>query len=182
MENIDIERLERKNIYSVPKDFFGKMQQNVLEKTAAKTEASIIPGAKKKNGWWYAAAAAIVAVLGLGYLFTNEQPAQQTLAKTIETEQVAEPIIQNAEPESILEENFSDESQPVLTFAENINPSQTERPENPAASPRKIQPKKAPSGARQEVLVEQVIAGMTQDEVADYIKGAENDVYLDIYY
>lgn len=182
MENIDIERLERKNIYSVPKDFFGKMQQNVLEKTAAQNHSSIIPLAPKKNGWWYAAAAAIVAVFGLGYIFTNEKPAQQTLAKTIETEQVAEPIIQNAEPASIPEKNFADESQPVLTFAENINPNHTERPENPAASPRKIQPKKAPSGARQEVLVEQVIAGMTQDEVADYIKNAENDVYLDIYY
>ena len=63
---MNIDNLDKKNIYKTPEPFFDKMQNNVLEKTIG---AKVIPlknnNKKQKNKlWWYAAAVLLVAGLG----------------------------------------------------------------------------------------------------------------------
>ena len=66
MKNLDIEKLERKNIYKVPDGFFEQMQSQILNKTQPKQNAKII-----KLNWVYAAAAAITLFFGITFVINQ---------------------------------------------------------------------------------------------------------------
>ena len=75
MKNLDIEKLERKNSYEVPNDFFTKMQENVLKETTHKKEAKIF-----KVNWAYSAAAAVAVLFGITF-FVNQNNNDASNAK-----------------------------------------------------------------------------------------------------
>ena len=75
MKNLDIEKLERKNSYEVPNDFFTKMQENVLKETTHKKEARIF-----KLNWAYSAAAAVAVLFGITF-FVNQNNNDASNAK-----------------------------------------------------------------------------------------------------
>ena len=64
MKNLDIEHLERKNIYKVPDEsFFTEIQAKVLQETAPIKETKTV-----KLNWMYAAAAAMAMVFGATFV------------------------------------------------------------------------------------------------------------------
>ena len=76
MKNLDIEKLERQNVYRVPDHFFEEMQLNVLSETMPKKEAKII-----KLNWAYSAAAAVALLFGITF-FVNQQDADTDLVSS----------------------------------------------------------------------------------------------------
>ena len=79
MKNLDIEHLERKNIYKVPDEsFFTEIQAKVLQETAPKKEIKTV-----KLNWMYASAAAIAMVFGATFVINqNEKTEPQNLTAT----------------------------------------------------------------------------------------------------
>ncbi len=203
-ENFDIEKLERKNIYKTPEDFFSKIQENVLKETVQTSinldVISADKSVKSNNNWIYAIAASLVLLFGLGFLFNDkiENTNQENTAK-IET------IIEKPNPtkitatEPILAEN-SMEIQPVseTKSIQNIEKSNltSDKISHPKESKREVaevknvlaktetkvtKPQTASITMSDEEIAEQVISSLTNAEVAELAINTEQDVYLDLY-
>ena len=179
MKNLDIEKLERKNIYTAPDHFFDDIQAKVLQQTVHQKQARVF-----KINWAYAAAAAVALIFGVTF-FVN-QPGEENTAIT-ETQglavnsssvsTLAEPVIQSEATMAykILESD--------LTSAASVN--QKENREQIAVSAkaeRSAEVQNKTNTLNPEVQVDQILAGFTSAELADLGKNAEQDIYLDLYY
>ena len=83
IDHIDIEKISRKNIYILPDNAFGEMQQQVLARVS---EPSPKHSRKSVTTWWYAVAASIALIIGSTVLWQTEEdnakPQRQTEAAT----------------------------------------------------------------------------------------------------
>ncbi|KQT24818.1 hypothetical protein ASG22_10770 [Chryseobacterium sp. Leaf405] len=77
MNDFDLEKLERKNIYAVPENFFETVQENVINSVMPVKKAPIF-----KLNWAYAAAASLALIFGATFVFnnTNDSTAEQKYA------------------------------------------------------------------------------------------------------
>lgn len=193
MKNIDIEQLDRKNIYEVPDDFFQNMQEHVLAATVAAPVIAIdekpVPRAAKRRRWYYAAAA-VVAALGLTFFYSSpDQEAEispQVAARTALTEAPSAVQITPAVSNAGSSEGKPEGIQRHLTFASDSHPKAVQAPEGTAAP--------YTNSARTETAVpalnvsalnaemaDEIIKSLSKDDLSE-LKLADNDVYLDLYY
>lgn len=183
MKNLDIEHLERKNIYKVPDEsFFTEIQAKVLQETAPKKETKTV-----KLNWMYAAAAAIVMVFGATFVINkNEKTEPQNLTATEISNQNTS-IVKNSEsiikPDNeakiayqtlnddltSIEVNYPKESETKVKVAENT--------ETKSVATKNVQT----AVQTPEVQVDQILSSFTSTELADLGKNAEQDIYLDLY-
>ncbi len=178
MKNLDIEKLERKNSYEVPNDFFTKMQENVLKETTHKKEARIF-----KLNWAYSAAAAIALLFGITFFVNqnnndasnaknaiannNSSAVKSTLSNNkVKTEEAI--AYQNFEQDltSVIENDQKNEVAIVSTFKNDNQPAEVINKEAVKNS---------------EIQVDQILANFTSAELADLGKNTEQDIYLDLY-
>lgn len=177
MKNLDIEKLERKNIYEVPPDFFADLQENVLLQTNPKKEAKIV-----KMNWFYAVAAALAMVFGITFvLVPNEEITNQQKISTTE-----KPVIKSTTPRIIIEQDNeikSDKKEEDLTKKVAVNPK--EKTDSQVAFSKnkinKTNPIETVIAPNPEVQMDQILANFTSAELADLGKNSEQDVYLDLY-
>ena len=183
MKNLDIEHLERKNIYKVPDEsFFTEIQAKVLQETAPKKEIKTV-----KLNWMYAAAAAIAMVFGATFI-VNQNESTET-KKMVATEVVNEKVSAVNNSESIIkpeneatiayqtlnndltsiEVNYPKESETKVKVAENT--------ETKTVATKNVQT----AVQTPEVQVDQILSSFTSTELADLGKNAEQDIYLDLY-
>lgn len=180
MENIDIDKLERKNVYKVPENFFAEMQQKVLAETALKKEAKIF-----KLNWAYSAAAAIALLFGITFFVTQNENAvnasenqmivsnnnKETVSDKIKEKQKAEAAINYKTFEedltSVSKNNQKEEQEPIAQASEKTNSNSA--------------PKKKEITATPEGQVDQILANFTSTELAAVGKNTEQDIYLDLY-
>ena len=183
MKNLDIEHLERKNIYKVPDEsFFTEIQAKVLQETAPKKEPKTV-----KLNWMYAAAAAIAMVFGATFI-VNQNESTET-KKMVATEVVNEKVSAVNNSESIIkpeneatiayqtlnndltsiEVNYPKESETKVKVAENT--------ETKSVATKSVQT----AVQTPEVQVDQILSSFTSTELADLGKNAEQDIYLDLY-
>ena len=180
MKNLDIEKLERKNIYTAPDHFFEEMQAKVLQQTVLQKQAKVI-----KMNWAYAAAAAVAMIFGIT-VFVNQNVEENAVMKDTQ-------VLTSAESSST---DFAAEAQPQkeatiayqilekdLTSVAPINQKEdkdaiavTTKKETSAAVQNKV------SAPNPEVQVDQILANFTSAELADLGKNTEQDIYLDLYY
>ncbi|MEN2433963.1 hypothetical protein AAH994_00915 [Weeksellaceae bacterium A-14] len=84
MNPIDIEKLNRSNIYNVPPGCFAEIQENVVTAVSQekREKKSVFPLSLK---WKYSIAAAVVLLFGLSVFFLSDQPEESSLSslKTI---------------------------------------------------------------------------------------------------
>ncbi len=186
MKNLDIEKLERKNIYKTPDNFFEKVQANVLMETVHKIKPEVQEkriGKTPQKQWWIAAAAAVALIFGLGFFLNNEPEVIQQVAQneqlsvlpTAKTDTEESSVIA---PEIIEKNNFA-EPEKSLTFVENNN--QTVTPRVVVQETKKQSNKTVPSKIKREEHVEQILAAFTSEDLAMISKNMEQDVYLDLY-
>lgn len=172
MKNIDIELLERKNLEEIPEGFFEEMQNFVISNTMSETEKEETTSKQIHTFSWFkiTSAAAVVALLfGLLYLILNRT-----------------------------ETSFKqDSAMPKITRTEKLTPLQNEKLEveknNPQAiivTPREheshfvVQTNKTDKkrvATKPSYQLEQILATMTDKELADLGSKNEQDVYLDLY-
>jgi hypothetical protein len=63
MKEFDIEKLERKNIYTVPENLFENIQESVMNDIKTSKKAPVF-----KLNWMYAAAASLALIFGATYV------------------------------------------------------------------------------------------------------------------
>lgn len=178
MKNLDIEKLERKNSYEVPNDFFTKMQENVLKETTQKKEAKIF-----KLNWAYSAAAAVALFFGITF-FVNQNNNDASNAKNAIANNNSS-AIRSTLPnnkvkteEAIAYENFEQDLTSV------VEKDQTNEVAIASTSTNENQPAeviKKEAVKNSEIQVDQILANFTSAELADLGKNTEQDIYLDLY-
>ena len=180
MENLDIEKLERKNIYRIPDDIFENVQANVLREIAPKKHAKII-----KLNWIYSAAAAIALIFGVSFLFNNDKM-ENNNSEIVQNVPIKEKAIASGRlsDDKIVnniqnnDEN-SDLNLSVITTkfekpeTNQIDAIAQQKKSSKPISPQKIQVKEIP--------MDQIISSFTSADLADLSRNAEQDVYLDLY-
>ena len=179
MKNLDIEKLERQNIYTAPDHFFDDIQAKVLQETVHHKQARVF-----KMNWAYAAAAAVAMIFGITF-FVNQSGEENTAvtetqaltANTPSVNTLTEPEVQNEATVAykILEND--------LTSAAAVNQNGNKKQlavSAKAATSAEVQNKT--NTLNPEVQVDQILAGFTSAELADLGKNAEQDIYLDLYY
>lgn len=180
MKNLDIEKLERQNVYRVPDDFFEGMQMKVLAETAPKKEAKII-----KINWVYSAAA--VALLFGVTFFVNQKNTDAELVTT--TKQIASNS-NNVANISLPKDNPKNEvvvsDQIVkgnLTNVVATNQKQsTDSNDNVEQNQSNlVNQEKTTVTQNPDVQVDQILANFSSADLADLGKNTEQDVYLDLY-
>ena len=183
MKNLDIEHLERKNIYKVPDEsFFTEIQAKVLQETAPKKEIKTV-----KLNWMYASAAAIAMVFGATFIVNQNESTEtkKMVATEVANEKVS--VVNNSEsiikPENeatiayqtlnndltSIEVNYPKESETKVKFTENT--------ETKSVATKNVQT----AVQTPEVQVDQILSSFTSTELADLGKNAEQDIYLDLY-
>lgn len=73
-ENFNIEDLEHKNIYTTPKYFYKKIQDNVLRETSLEIEKNNISKVRKNNFRWWAVAASVLLMISVGLMWNEFKP------------------------------------------------------------------------------------------------------------
>lgn len=185
MKNIDIEQLERKNIYTTPENFFAEMQTAVLEKTV-QDNVGIDQNEIKEKGkiiplkWWYAAAAAVVFLFGAVFFVNSDDAvpeaitAQNTVAPKTE-------VIMPAETENVSEktERAAEVVMPILAAAPASDKATSVKKsfEEPEES-KKIKTKNKTEQEEIDFLVESI----PQQELMAMTSKDQYDIYLDLYY
>ena len=178
MKNLDIEKLERKNSYEVPNDFFTKMQENVLKETTHKKEARIF-----KLNWAYSAAVAVAVLFGITF-FVNQNNNDASNAKNTianNNSSAVKSTLSNNKvktEEAVAYENFE---QDLTSVIENDQKNEvaivsTSKNDN---QPAEVINKEAVKNS--EIQVDQILANFTSAELADLGKNTEQDIYLDLY-
>lgn len=173
MKNIDIESIERKNIYITPEFFFEEMQSNVLNKTVEVKEKK--PKIFKLNYSFVSSiAAAIVIIFGITFFWkTNqtdftkpktENPSNKinnTVAKNTATEN----IITNESEKNISELNTNNVKE-TSAVAQNDNLKKREISKNTESSDEHY---------------DQILSSLSDEELTAITSGQENDIYLELY-
>lgn len=171
MKNLDIEKLERKNIYKVPDGFFEQMQSQILNKTQPKQNAKII-----KLNWVYAAAAAITLFFGITFVINQNNQKEEVMT------QVSNGKNKSA-TNSLSSNKIKDEATVALQVLEedlvSVNQKENAKPIIIAEKQTKRENKIIPQNT--EIQVEQILANFTSAELVDVGKNTEQDIYLDLY-
>ena len=180
MKNLDIEKLERKNIYTAPDHFFDDVQARVLQETVPQKQAKII-----KMNWAYAAAAAVAMIFGIT-IFINQDGA--------ENPGLTETQVSNSDNSSSAGAFTAEQPQNEATIAYQTlaNDLTSAAPVNQKGNAQPLAAAKTNAASAEvqnkttaqnpEVQVDQILANFTSAELADLGKNAEQDVYLDLYY
>ncbi len=190
MKEFDIEKLERKNIYTVPENLFENIQESVLsgldefdlEKLERKNIytvsenmyddvqnhviSKIIPRKQApvfKINWTYAVAASLALIFGATFVFNsdNESAEDNGVAKT-------EYAVNNNEPKT---ESEVVNQKGNKSFAQD----KTTKQEKIAAQPVKSAAKK------QEAQMNEYLDSFTSSEISELASNSTQDVYLDLY-
>ena len=190
MKKIDIEKLERKNIYSVPENFFEKMQQNVLESVSEEPQLEVKKGKVILLFWKYAAAAMVI-LGGWGIFMMNDQDSTNItktgFAQNVDSsysKQIIEkenPIQQDA---STLARNEVDNSENTEITNSNESSASTTTVAHVSVKPTVNKPiaKSKKATVSFDDQANALIASYSSAEIAKLSTEAEHDVYLDVFY
>ena len=180
MKNLDIEKLERKNIYTAPDHFFDDIQAKVLKETFPKKQAKVI-----KMNWAYAAAAAVALIFGVTFFVTQDGESINTISK-----EQSLTAVNNTAANALSESESHTEARIAYQTLENDLTSVAAVNQREDREPLAVSAKTGTSAAVQnkvnapnpEVQVDQILANFTSAELADLGKNTEQDIYLDLYY
>lgn len=182
MKNFDIENLERKNIYEVPDDFFAKMQENVLKATVETTPLSIEEAPAKKKNWWYAAAAAVAVLLGSAFFLNREAGASDFAQNNAPAKHAAGLTQEKSNQKTAVQKSVAADNYHTLV----ADLTSVEKENQTREQPEVVAQKKTVTAAKtahqkNEAPVEQILEGMTEEDLNMLAQNTEQDIYLDLY-
>ena len=181
MENLDVEKLERKNIYQTPDNVFKKMQENVLQETFPVKQGKIV-----KLNWLYSAAAAIALLFGLTFFINNDPK---------ETESVV--VAQNFPSEenvvtinTLSDDKIETDAEVTKSVSANVPKFEAQKIRTEKVKVLAVNRKKAEKVSKavstnnrqvSAIPMDQIVASFTSADLAEVGKNTEQDVYLDLY-
>lgn len=180
MKEFDIEKLERKNIYTAPENLFENIQEKVMNDI--KTEQK--PAPVFKLNWMYAAAASLALIFGVTFIYNSNNDSGD---KNLNSKE----IYANHKGESKTEAEMAYETlKSDLTSVENNNqivvnqknntslPSEVEgRNEKETVSPKTVKP----ATKKEEARMNEYLDSFSNSEIAELASNSTQDVYLDLY-
>lgn len=181
MKNLDIEKLERSNVYKIPENFFEEMQAKVLTEIMPVKKGRMI-----SMNWAYSAAAAIAIIFGVTFFVNNdgvEKNIQNPIAN-VESTSVNEIISGNNT--IIGEENLVKQNEIILENSKVIKPVEGNKVRsNPVAVVSQVK-KYTPESSKvviesAEIPMDQILSSFTSADLADLGRNTEQDIYLDLY-
>lgn len=210
-ENFNIEDLERKNIYSTPKDFYQKMQENVLRETSLETEKNNTSKVRKINFRWWAVAASVLLMISAGLMwneFKTESPkgthfaeneinvkpqqkievSEKSLVENVErTLNVEEPLAENITlktPPPVVPVSPVEERREVSCKLPVPLEKSVSEEENFIAQKETIETADITTidtVAETETMEEILSEDLLDEELAELTENMENDIYLELY-
>ena len=177
MKEFDLDKLERKNIFTHKEDFFAEMQNKVLAEIPQEKAGKVI-----KMNWAYTAAAAVALLFGFTFFLTSA-PAETPSVAQIEVEIINTVIAVEQEATPSEEAIALKVLEQDLTSIENDNPKNTaERKTNFTEKTAKFAKQNEKEQVKTaEIQVDQILSNFTRAELADLSQNAEQDIYLDLY-
>ncbi|REC55877.1 hypothetical protein DRF62_05465 [Chryseobacterium piscium] len=174
MNDFDLEKLERKNIYKIPENMFENIQEKVLSEIKADQKAPIF-----KMNWGYAAAASLALIFGATFMY--ESNSDSSANRHTVNGYADNRTTPKKESELAYETLASD-----LTSVENIN-QRTERQSDIKPMVSQVvnnnsgkQNKKAVKTAN-EIHMNEYLESLPNSEIAELANNSSQDVYLDLY-
>ena len=181
MKEFDIEKLERKNIYTVPDNLFENIQERVMNdiKTEEKAPAPVF-----KLNWMYAVAASVALIFGVIFVFNSNNDSVQNGLNSKETY-----AINKGEPQTDGELAY-ETLKADLTSVENNNQTFVNQKNNTKAnfvsnsenekettSQNVVKPVKK----KEEIRMNEYLDSFSNSEIAELASNSTQDVYLDLY-
>jgi hypothetical protein len=179
MKEFDIEKLERKNIYTVPDNMFENIQESVLNDIKTSKKAPVF-----KMNWMYAAAASLALIFGATYVFNsdNHSTEQKLSSKT-------EYMASNGEPKTESEVAYETLKSDLTSVENNYQTVENQNGKDVYASQaekvtEKISEAPKPAKAttkKEEIQMNEYLDSFSNSEIAELASNSTQDVYLDIY-
>ncbi|WP_312902869.1 hypothetical protein [Chryseobacterium taichungense] len=208
MKEFDIEKLERKNIYTVPEDLFENLQgrvlsglnefdleklerkniyavsENLYENVQNHVINKVFPRKKApvfRLNWAYAAAASLALIFGATFVFNSDDETIEKAASDVSY--VATSQEPKTESEMAYETLKSD-----LTSVENNDQTVTKQSENKSFAQQKSnkEQKKETQAVKsvskqQESQMNEYLDSFSNSEISELASNSTQDVYLDLY-
>ncbi|PKF75142.1 hypothetical protein [Chryseobacterium sp. PMSZPI] len=177
MKEFDVEKLERKNIYTVPDGLFESIQVKVMNDIKTSKKAPVF-----KLNWMYAAAASLALVFGATYVFNS---GDDSIEKNLNAKDTY--AIHKGEPKTESELAY-ETLKADLTSIENNNQTVENQKNNNVYSLKNDngknaephQPVKAAT-RKEETKVNEYLDSFSNSEIAELASNSTQDVYLDLY-
>lgn len=169
MKEFNLDKLERKTPYQVPRNFFEEMQENVLKQTIKKEKKSA--RIFKLN---FSAVTSIAAALALVFGFTFLWKTNQADITSVQTDNIknAPKEIKNTDNQSTTviskENNISKEDQIQNDVKESIKEQ-----ENTVAIEQNTN--------TSEESYDQLLNSLSDEELKDLAQNADKDIYLELF-
>ena len=180
MENFNIEELERKNIYKTPENFFDKVQNSVLNEIQLQPKQESKPAKIFKLNWTYAVAASLVLLFGMLAFFQMDQETS-TVKQTTANVEVPNKVEKHEALKAYqtLQQDIAtvdmEKSSKQLVSTDGVDRKKIEQ----VKTVETTKPKTNTNNTKAQM--EQVMSELSNKEIADLGKGAEQDIYLDLY-
>ncbi|UPQ74628.1 hypothetical protein [Chryseobacterium nepalense] len=207
MKEFDIEKLERKNIYTVPENLFENIQGKVLsglndfdlEKLERKNIYTVSENMYDdvqnhvinkvisrrqapvfRLNWAYAVAASLALIFGATFVFTSDNEATKANGDENVTYAVNEPKTESEIAYETLQSDLTSvENNDQKVVAQNDNKSIAKK-ETGKQQKTEAQPVKSAS-KKQETQMNEYLDSFTSSEISELASNSTQDVYLDLY-
>lgn len=207
MKEFDIEKLERKNIYTVPENLFENIQGKVLsglndfdlEKLERKNIYTVSENMYDdvqnhvinkvisrrqapvfRLNWAYAVAASLALIFGATFVFTSDNEAIKANGDENVAYAVNEPKTESEIAYETLQSDLTSvENNDQKVVAQNDNKSIAKK-ETGKQQKTEAQPVKSAS-KKQETQMNEYLDSFTSSEISELASNSTQDVYLDLY-
>ncbi|TXI95901.1 MAG: hypothetical protein E6Q35_08800 [Chryseobacterium cucumeris] len=179
MKEFDIEKLERKNIYTVPDNLFQNIQENVMNDIKASKKAPVF-----KLNWMYAAAASLALIFGATYVFNSDNNSTEQILNSKTTY-----VTNNGEPKTESELAYETLKSDLTSVENNDQTVENQKNNNVYASKSVSETKKTTESPtpvktvkkKEETRMNEYLDSFSNSEIAELASNSTQDVYLDIY-
>lgn len=181
MKEFDIEKLERKNIYTVPDNLFENIQERVMNdiKTEQKAPAPVF-----KLNWMYAAAASLALIFGVTFIYNSNNDSED---KGLNSKEAY--ALHKGEPkteaelayETLKSDLTSVENNNQTTVSQNNNTSLAVKDEGKNEKEAVSQKIVKPVTKKEETRMNEYLDSFSNSEIAELASNSTQDVYLDLY-
>lgn len=181
MKEFDLEKLERKNIYTAPENLFENIQERVMNdiKTEQKTPAPVF-----KLNWMYAAAASLALIFGVTFIYnSNNDSADKNLnSKQGYAINKGEPATESELAYETLKNDLTSvENNNQTVVNQKNNTSFAVKSEEGGEKETVSQKIVKPVTKKEETRMNEYLDSFSNSEIAELASNSTQDVYLDLY-
>ncbi|MGU3374578.1 hypothetical protein [Chryseobacterium sp. M5A1_1a] len=179
MKEFDIEKLERKNIYTVPDNFFENIQESIMNDIKTEKKAPVF-----KLNWMYAVAASLALIFGITFVFNYNNGSSDKGLNSKEAYAVnkGEPKTEGEIAYETLKSDLTSVEKNNQTFVNQKN--NVDFSMNAESGSEKATASQKPAKTvvkKEENRMNEYLDSFSNSEIAELASNSTQDVYLDLY-